>query len=753
MVTRRTYAGRAIGFAHKQVAGIGQRIKDRIYASYLPSPATAGGLLRYIKPIPRQLLSAHDTRLRELAANYLAHRFDCLGSGWVQAAYGRRCQGVEGFRYEGGPPVDADREGLWLRDRINRANRLQSQRLWRLIEPDYLPIDWQRDFKSGHRWSEATWYLDIRYGHKPGIDIKVPWELARMQHLPPLAWAFLLAGGGAEGFAAPERYPREFRNQVLDFIATNPPRFGVNWRSAMEVAIRAANWAVAADLFRAGGAILDTQFETVLSRSLYEHGLHIEANLEWDPDVRGNHYLANVAGLLLIAAYLPSSPKADAWLAFAIRELINEVDFQFAPDGTHREASTSYHRLTAEMVVYATAFVLALPAAKREALQHYDHRLMTVRPPLAPAPILLYALQGGDSSTPFPTWYFERLERMGEFIAHITKPGGQIPQVGDNDSGRFLRLDSAYQQMTVAQARARYANLANYDGLPDDMPWDEDDLDHRTTAAAIGALLNRRDLLSIAGEGSLVADGIRGLAGRIDLPSYRQQRPLSGAESVRVGSIEQFYALSADIGAQGSARRYEIPAPAPGAGLCEGLACYGYPDFGLYVFRSPRLYLAVRCGSFGLVGNGGHAHHDQLSIELCVDGRDLMVDPGTYLYTALKERRNQYRGAAAHFAPQVDGREPQGTGRGFFEMRDRAAAKCLYFGAGGFAGCHSAYGAAVYRIIEIGAGAIRITDAIKGDGALCALTPAFGARSGWRESPPPSPGYGRVRRDLESAIG
>ena len=84
MVTRRTYAGRAIGFAHKQVAGIGQRIKDQIYPSYLPSPATAGGLLRYVKPISRQLLLAHETRLGGLATNYLAHRFDLLGSGWVR---------------------------------------------------------------------------------------------------------------------------------------------------------------------------------------------------------------------------------------------------------------------------------------------------------------------------------------------------------------------------------------------------------------------------------------------------------------------------------------------------------------------------------------------------------------------------------------------------------------------------------------------------------------------------------------------
>lgn len=298
MLSRRTYTGRTIGFLHKQAAGVGQRITDQIYPSYLPNRAGSGDLHYYIKPIARQLLLASEIRLRELSTNYLAHRFDCLGSGWERAEYGKRCRGVEGFRYEDGAEPDVDKDGHWLEGRINRANVTKSQRIWHLIEDDYSPIDWQRDFKSGYRWSEDTWYLDVRYGHKPGVDIKVPWELARMQHLTELAWAYVLSSGGAEGFAAPQCYLGEFRNQVLDFIATNPPRFGVNWRSAMEVAIRAANWVVAADLFRAHGASFDAQFETVLSHSLYEHGLHIEANLEWDPEVRGNHYLANVAGLL-----------------------------------------------------------------------------------------------------------------------------------------------------------------------------------------------------------------------------------------------------------------------------------------------------------------------------------------------------------------------------------------------------------------------------------------------------------------------
>jgi hypothetical protein len=749
VVSRRTYSGRAVGFARRQVLGIGQRLTDRVSPTYLAS-APASECLRYLKPIPAELLAGHQVRISGLVSNYMAHRFDILGSGWATPTHGMRARGVEGYRYEAGAMISADADGRWLQGRINRPNLPRARRIWRMIEPGYIPIDWQRDLKSGYRWSEATWYLDIRYGHKPGVDIKVPWELARMEHLPQLALAFVLATRGVEGFSAPDTYLGEFRNQVLDFIATNPPRFGVNWRSAMEVAIRAANWLVAADLFRCNGASFAAEFEGVLVHSIFEHGLHIEANLEWDPEVRGNHYLANIVGMLFIAAYLPCTPKTDTWLAFAVRELIHEADFQFAPEGTHREASTGYHRLTAEMMAYATALVLGLPQHKRQALECYDHRRVSSRPTLPPAPVPLYGHERAERGTPFPGWYFERLERMGEFVAHITKPSGRVPQIGDNDSGRFLRVDGPRHQMPVGEAKGRYANLHDYDGLPEDADhWYEDHLDHRSVAAAIGALLERRDLVALAGEGSLEAEVIRALAGATHpISNRRRPEPASAAATVRIGSPDQVGALREEVCAQGSARCYEIPASA-GADLREGLACYGYPEFGLYVFRSERLYLAVRCGRVGMVGNGGHAHHDQLAMELSVDGRDLIIDPGTYLYSALKERRNEYRGPAAHFAPQVDEHQAQGSGPGLFQMRDRAGAQCLYFGPQGFAGYHRGYQVPVYRVIEIGAAVIRITDGLRGAGRLCQLTPAFGYRCGWRESPRPSPGYGIVLRDAQ----
>jgi hypothetical protein len=93
--------------------------------------------------------------------------------------------------------------------------------------------------------------------------------------------------------------------------------------------------------------MLQSPVDTFLTRSIYEHGLHIVTNLEWHDQVRGNHYLADIAGLAFIAAYLPSTSETDVWLAFVVQELVTEVKHQFYPDGGNFEGSTAYSLLFA----------------------------------------------------------------------------------------------------------------------------------------------------------------------------------------------------------------------------------------------------------------------------------------------------------------------------------------------------------------------------------------------------------------------
>lgn len=682
---------------------------------------------RYFRLPPLDALRGGAERVAALAELYREHRFDLLGSGWVRVEHGMRCAGVEGHRYDPGPPVDADAEGAWLRGRIDPGNLAESTRIWRMVSAGYRPIDWQLDFKSGHRWSEYAWYGRIRFGALPGVDVKVPWELARMQHLPVLAYAYALARAGAPGLAPAEAYAREFRDQVLDFVATNPPRFGVNWAMPMDVGIRVANWLVAYDLFRDAGADFDGAFQAELARAVHAHGAHLVRHLEWTDGRRGNHYLADVLGLLFAAAWLPRSAETDAWLAFAVQELAGETEHQFTPDGACFESSTTYHRLSAEMVVYGTALVLGLDEEKRAALAEYDASLHRTRPPLRPAPLPMHPLPGGAATSPFTAAQIERVQRMAEFTRDVTKPDGTIHQVGDNDSGRFLHLWPEHRPSSVAEIRARFANLAGWGGLPDGaVYWMEEGLDHRHLVAAIDGLFGRDDLAAFA-PGHPEREIVRALAG--GAPFAAAAREGSAAADVSVGGEAEWDRALAAVGADGVRRRtWSIPLP-PDAGAPHR---YAYPWFGLYIVRFAGFYLAVRCGGAGQDAHGAHAHNDQLAVELQAAGADPVRDPGTYLYTPLPGRRNAYRSARAHHAPRGGEGEPAPLDRGLFYLGEMARAECLYFGPRGFAGTFHGWDAPVFRVVELLPHEVRVTDAGR------TLVPAA-------EPPPFSPGYGVVR--------
>lgn len=472
------------------------RVRDRFLTSYLQSSLVVENLyLDGIREILPEITRNNVEQIRELSELYLKHRFDLLGSGWVKVTYGMRCRGMHGYLYLMSSPVQFDLDSNWLKSRINSSNWQKSRRIWRLINDlAYSPIDWQLDFKSGYRWKETVWYKDIRYGKERGVDIKIPWELSRMQHLPQLAWAYGLASQGEVGFEAPEIYLQEFRNQILDFIALNPPRWGVNWVSSMDVAIRAVNWLISYDLFCNFGATLDKDFVKVFSQSIYEHGLHIINNLEWSPVFRNNHYLANVIGLLFISAYLSCNSQTTYWLVYATREFIEEVEYQFNPDGSNFEASTCYHRLSAEMAVYATALIAGLPKAKKKIIE--DFRYMPVWHPVSIKvnlkPIKGEGVQSLENT--IPKKHLEKLEKMAEFTMHLTKPDGSIHQIGDNDSGRFVKLFPTLKSMKLQEVKLNFKNLSDYDEyLDNEKYWVEDFLDHRHLIAAIQGLFERDD--------------------------------------------------------------------------------------------------------------------------------------------------------------------------------------------------------------------------------------------------------------------
>ncbi|MBF0186789.1 MAG: alginate lyase family protein [Magnetococcales bacterium] len=626
--------------------------RDQQDATYATSLHPSSPLLhRHLSAIPSNTMEQWIHVIQHSCQNTFNRQFNLLGSGWQSACYGSPCPGIEGITLQDTKSIITDCEGNWLSNHINASNLAESQRIWRLISSNHLAIDWQRDFKSGYRWNACIWYGNTPHGHVAGADIKIPWELARMQFLTTLALGYTFASDGHAGFDTPERYRDTFRDIVLDFMATNPPRYGVNWFGTMEVAIRAVNWLVAYDLFRASGVSFDAPFEKLFHRSIHEHGLHIVNNLEWHPSHRGNHYLADLAGLLFIAAYLPCGPESDVWLALAVQELNREIMRQFNDDGGNFEGSTSYHRLSGEMALFCMAMMSGLSKEKREALTHYDHRLIQREPLLNQAPLTLHKHPDRRYPLPFSYEMRQRVERAARFTLAMTHNDGTVAQIGDNDSGRFLKLHPDPIEHIDSHAPSTHER------------WNQN---HQHLLSATRALINLPEMDTHSDRFPVDERCIAALSNGISFPACTEPCP---------------------------------PVQSTSSGITVG----HFPEFGISIHRTERLTTTVRCGPLHPEGNGGHAHNDQLAITVMVDDQPLFVDAGSCLYTALPNIRKAFRSVQAHNTLVLDDLEPNpwtAGNVGLFQLDDNAKGDTLTVEPEHFVGKHVGYGITYRRALS-----------------------------------------------------
>ncbi|PYU30003.1 MAG: hypothetical protein DMG31_15075 [Acidobacteria bacterium] len=87
------------------------------------------------------------------------------------------------------------------------------------------------------------------------------------------------------------------------------------------------------------------------------------------------------------------------------------------------------------------------------------------------------------------------------------------------------------------------------------------------------------------------------------------------------------------------------------------LESVAFRSSGLYLMMfsgKPTARLTIDAGPQG-AGGGGHSHADALSIQVAVEGRDVLVDPGTFVYAGAGPERQVFRGTAYHNTLQVDG--------------------------------------------------------------------------------------------------
>lgn len=98
-------------------------------------------------------------------------------------------------------------------------------------------------------------------------------------------------------------------------------------------------------------------------------------------------------------------------------------------------------------------------------------------------------------------------------------------------------------------------------------------------------------------------------------------------------------------------------------------------DGGMAVLRGKGVHVVMDAGPVGLRGRGGHGHNDALHVDVWFDG-DLIIDPGSYVYTADIPARNRFRSSLAHNGPVLDGREiaELGIGWDIWRIADTAMA-------------------------------------------------------------------------------
>ncbi|MCC6145826.1 MAG: alginate lyase family protein [Candidatus Hydrogenedentes bacterium] len=475
-------------------------------------------------------------------------------------------------------------------------------------------IDWHWCPETGGSWPilpshEYTGVHSYYRDDRPG-DVKYPWELNRHQYFFTIAKCYARVRD--------DLYVDMIVDQVTDWLEKNPYRVGMNWVSAMEVGIRLISWCNAFWLIKDSEAFRARGLQPMI-RGMYQHALHLDRHLTTDWLVRNNHILGETAGLFLFAVLFPQFRESTRWRRKALRIFSNELQAQIFSDGVNKEQATGYHRFVVDFV-------------------------------------LLVLRVGELNKISMPKMLYTRLKQMLKYEHALIAPDGRVPQVGDCDDGRGFIFDDA-----------------------------QDFFDYRPWQTAGAKLFGRADFAE-AGVKSEEYWWWRGLDGLEEMEEETEKRfgkgatspaleacpplegpgtPFEGGKEVAAAAKNVAHLSTGDAtpippSKLARLRRGGVPASSPVGDVAPStleprltyipvLASY-FPEGGQAILRSGGEYLHLRCGPFGLGGDGAsaHSHADMLSPVIYWAGQPLVVDPGTYAYLCDTEWRDRFRSTAMH---------------------------------------------------------------------------------------------------------
>lgn len=335
-------------------------------------------------------------------------------------------------------------------------------------------FDWHRDYLSNYRYPLVRFdRIDFMGGD--GGDVKYVWELNRCYWIGWLGQAFWVSSNTV--------WVRDFVRLISSWKRENPFNTGVNWAMPMEVAIRSF-WLLMGYCFFFGAPGIEASWWEEYLALMWDHGVYLESNLEYFSNLT-NHYVSNLLGLIATGIAFMDSERGRGWLMDGRRRIIEELERQVLGDGVHYERSICYHRLVLE--IFLTASILL-----------------------------------DRCGAPLPDRSRDTIQRMAEFVADYTPPGGSAPQFGDSDDGTLLRMSPG-----------------------------QDLYDHRDTLSLAAAYFKRGDFRAVAGSYSTGAAMLYGGEGferfRSVIPAYPTHSILYPAGGFAILRSDRMHVV-ADVG-------------------------------------------------------------------------------------------------------------------------------------------------------------------------------------------------------------
>jgi heparinase II/III-like protein len=294
------------------------------------------------------------------------------------------------------PTANGDLVKQWYDSLLARAERIADHRLdYFDLKDKHLgdPILWNRDHKRNQDTPMVFCHsLDYRDLNDAG-DCKYVWEPNRHHQLVVLGRAYRLSGD--------IRFANAVAEQLDSWLSQNPFGMGMNWRSGLELGIRLINWVWAIDLIKESGAISDELHYRFLD-SAVRHIWEIDRKYSRGSSAN-NHLIGEAAGVFIAASYFGNLKHANRGQKKSWEILNHEIINQTYPDGGTKEQAFGYHLFVLQF------FCVAGIIARKTGLD-------------------------------FPKSYWNRLEKMFDFLAVLNQGSEQNPAFGDGDDGYVLDL-------------------------------------------------------------------------------------------------------------------------------------------------------------------------------------------------------------------------------------------------------------------------------------------------------------------------